>query len=198
MTNQAEVVEAFEILLKEVEKVVQDFRQKGATAFTEGNYKMATSVLKHAEKLDVFCERIKALKLKWQKTFGASDHIEQREKIKPPPSRDTHEIEYRRPILEVLVELGGEATAREALDRVYEKVKYNLQEHDHQLLSSGEVRWRKNAQWCRYHLAKEGLLDPGSPRGIWEITRAGRAKLSRLRESADRNLDDSLPFEEES
>lgn len=90
---------------------------------------------------------------------------------------------YRRPILEALPELGGSAPVGEVLDCVYEKVKDRLNEYDRQpLSSSGDMRWRNVAMWCRYDMVKEGLLVAGSPRGIWEITLAGRTDLSRLRE----------------
>jgi len=38
-------------------------------------------------------------------------------------------------------------------------------------------RWRNTAQWARHSMVKEGLLKADSPRGIWEITDAGRASI---------------------
>lgn len=85
---------------------------------------------------------------------------------------------YRLPILRALVELGGSALVSRVLDRVYEMVAAELKEVDLELLSDGRtVHWRNAAQWERARMVDDGLLVSGSPRGIWEITEAGRAYL---------------------
>jgi restriction system protein len=40
-------------------------------------------------------------------------------------------------------------------------------------------RWRNTAQWERDTMVKEGLLKSNSPRGVWEITEAGRQALAK-------------------
>jgi hypothetical protein len=39
-------------------------------------------------------------------------------------------------------------------------------------------RWRNSAQWARNTMRQEGLLKEDSPHGTWEITDAGRARLT--------------------
>jgi len=41
------------------------------------------------------------------------------------------------------------------------------------------LRWRNTAQWARNSMVKEGLLKSNSPRGIWEISEAGRVALTK-------------------
>jgi len=38
-------------------------------------------------------------------------------------------------------------------------------------------RWRNAAQWARNAMVNEGLLASDSPRGVWEVTAAGRKWL---------------------
>jgi len=57
-------------------------------------------------------------------------------------------------------------------------MKDRLREVDWEMLPNGRsIRWRNTAQWARYRMIQAGLLAPDSPRGIWEITEAGRAYL---------------------
>ncbi|MGB9677662.1 MAG: winged helix-turn-helix domain-containing protein [Candidatus Ratteibacteria bacterium] len=82
--------------------------------------------------------------------------------------------EYKIPILESLIELGGRAEVYKVLDKVYEKVKNILTPRDKELLRSvQELRWRNKAKWCRKNMIFEGLLRNDSPHGIWEITKKG-------------------------
>lgn len=189
MADQNEVMVAFEILFEEIEAVIEGFRQEGADALNRGDYGAAREMIDQAEKVTNFRERVKELKAEWEKSF-----VQKGRKVttsKWSTGGKTRRLErglrtpqesYRLPILEALEELGGSASVSEVLDRVHEKVKDRLTEYDRQPLPvSGEVRWRNAAMWCRYDMVKEGLLAGDSPRGIWEITPAGRAELSRLR-----------------
>ena len=65
------------------------------------------------------------------------------------------------------------------LDRVGQVMQGVLRDVDHQPLASdpGLPRWRNAAQWARNSMVQEGLLRNDSPRGIWEITDAGRQSL---------------------
>lgn len=190
MADQNEVMVAFEILLEEIEAVVGGFHQEGAGALNRGDYRAAREMIDQAEKVTAFREQVKELKREWQKSF--SQRVRRIAADKGLTGIQTKRLErglrtpqesYRRPILEALAELGGSATVGEVLDRVYEKVKDRLTEYDRQPLpSSGDVRWRNATMWCRCDMVKEGLLATESPRGIWEITQAGRAELSRSRE----------------
>ena len=56
---------------------------------------------------------------------------------------------------------------------------------DHEPLASDPYlpRWRNSAQWTRNTMRQEGLLQDDSPRGTWEITHAGRARLAKGRQA---------------
>jgi hypothetical protein len=91
----------------------------------------------------------------------------------------TGEDAFRIPILKTLVELGGSGDVSKVLDRVGTKMKSQLTKHDMEPLPSNpkEMRWRNTAQWCRVTMVNEGLLKGDSPRGVWEVTAAGKRAL---------------------
>jgi len=103
-----------------------------------------------------------------------------------PPRRSrrgmkTPESAYLRPILDVLVELGGSGDVATVLDRVYGKMEMQLNEHDRSPLASDGVtpRWRNTAQWARNALREQGLIRSDAPRGVWIISDEGRTWLRR-------------------
>ncbi len=82
-------------------------------------------------------------------------------------------------ILESLVELGGRAQREKVVERVGEKLASILTPADRELLKSGlDVRWKNRVAWQRLNMVKQGLLRGASPRGVWEITEAGRKWLA--------------------
>ena len=88
------------------------------------------------------------------------------------------------PILQALVQLGGSGRVIEVLDRVERMMKEQLNKYVYESLPSNpkELRWRNNAQWARLNLVQAGYLASDSPRGIWEISEAGRALVLEAKE----------------
>lgn len=87
----------------------------------------------------------------------------------------TPQSEYRKPILETLIEIGGRGSVKDILKRVFEKMKDRLTPKDlEKYPASGGVRWPNYVQWERQNLVTEGYLKKDSPRGVWEITEEGR------------------------
>jgi len=75
------------------------------------------------------------------------------------------------PLLEILKENGGSATASEATDAVLEKL--NISEKEQQeILKSGTSKVRNQVAWARNYLVQSGLLD-SSKRGVWNLTNKG-------------------------
>jgi len=88
------------------------------------------------------------------------------------------EAEYEIPILQELVTRGGSGHATEITDAVGERLADRLTQLDHQKLDSGEIRWRNRTQFTRLTLKEHGLIASDTPRGIWQITDAGREFLA--------------------
>lgn len=87
------------------------------------------------------------------------------------------ESEYELPILRFLQERGGRAPSREVVEAVGEALSHKLTDLDRQPLKSGDIRWENRVAFVRLRLIERGQLAKGSPRGTWEITDEGRARL---------------------
>jgi hypothetical protein len=87
------------------------------------------------------------------------------------------ESEYETPMLRYLDENGGRAPSREVVDAIGEALADRLTEADKQPLNSGEIRWKSRAAFVRLRLIEKGDLAGDAPRGTWEITDQGRARL---------------------
>ena len=84
--------------------------------------------------------------------------------------------ELRRPLLEVLYQMGGKAR-RHALRPVLEKrIAPRLQPGDYKPVSTGDPRWWSAASWTRNKLKDEGFLRDDSPRGLWNCPKKEFAK----------------------
>jgi hypothetical protein len=83
--------------------------------------------------------------------------------------------EYRLPILEGLLENGGQATQKEVFEIIERKMGNSFNNLDLEVLNDGYTkRWQKNVAFARFRMSKEGLLKPDSSRGLWEISEKGR------------------------
>lgn len=87
------------------------------------------------------------------------------------------EREYEEPLLRALVAHGGSAAASELIEDVGAALDGRLTDADRELLDSGLMRWKNRVQFVRLKLVQAGQVKKDSPRGVWEITRAGRDRL---------------------
>ena len=98
-----------------------------------------------------------------------------------PPARRTPEEAFRSPILRTLLGMGGKGKVKDILDAVEQRMKANLTYFDHQLVKTGEVRWRVTAMFERKRLVGEGLLfDAKGRRGLWELTPKGLQEAQKV------------------
>jgi len=80
------------------------------------------------------------------------------------------------PLLEVLVELGGEGKPKDIYPLVTKKFPQLREEDLIETLPSGANKWTNRIQWVRQSLIqKEEMSSPA--RGIWAITGKGRKRL---------------------
>ncbi len=183
--NPTSVYAAFEILLEEIEADIDVVNQQGSRAFERRDYDAARDVLERVAKITSFREKLDALRREWTQIAGPPEEddeetqLHRRDLGRLQRGQRTPEQEYYRPILQSLEELGGSAPLAEVLDRVHDIMSARLRDVDFQPLASDPAlpRWRNAAQWARNSMAREGLLKSDSPRGIWEISDAGRRFL---------------------
>lgn len=89
----------------------------------------------------------------------------------------TNQKEFRRPMLQSIVERGGKATAEEVVGDVERKLKDRLKPEDYEPNLDGKAKWFKAVHFQRLAMVHDGLLSRYSPRGIWEITDLGKQWL---------------------
>lgn len=89
------------------------------------------------------------------------------------------QVEIERPLLEVIAELGGKAKPREVYPLVAKRFPELTAEEQEQRLENypSTRKWSNLVQWVRQRLVDSGEID-GSERGVWQLTDAGRARLS--------------------
>ena len=179
---------AFEMLLKTIEDEADFQAQLGTQAFQRHDYEAAHNVADYAAQIATFRDKITTLRKEWE-TLVLS-HQDRKEAEPPgiqrsdlehlPRGKATPQSAYRQPILQVLIEMGGSGRMSDVLTRVEQVMRGRLKQVDYEPLpSDGMLRWSKSAQWARNRMAREGLLKPNSPRGVWEISDAGRKALDR-------------------
>jgi restriction system protein len=87
---------------------------------------------------------------------------------------------YWKPLLETLVELGGRGRRRKVIELVGRRMDGTLTPADYEKLNSGVIRWENRVAWQANAMRSDGLLKAKKdlPRGVWEITDAGRQWLA--------------------
>jgi len=184
--NPSNVSSAFEMLLEEVEAEIDFVNGVGARAFDARDYDKAREALERAGVLTAFRDKVANLRKEWEQMAAAAERdedeqtrAERRNLGKLRKGIRTPESAYYQPILQVLEQMGGSGKVADILDRVGKLMKPILKDVDYQPLASNpdNPRWRNAAQWARNSMVNEGLLKTDSPRGVWEISEAGRACL---------------------
>ena len=187
-SNADEVSTALHLLGESLQGEVQRINQEGSLAMQKGDYDTAQAVIDFAKRLTAFRQKVSELEQEWSKLEDLRDRestevqriVSKRFFGKSHKGEITPEEAYCRPILEVLVEMGGSGPTKEVLDRFGEKMKAVLKPKDYDPLESDptQLRWRNAAQWARNKMANvDGRMKKNSPRGLWEISKAGLAWL---------------------
>jgi len=179
---------ALHLLRDALAEEAQRINDEGAKAMKAGDYPTAEGVLDFAKRLLAFRSRVEGLGKEWAELEGlrdkSSEEVQQivsKRFFGRRPSGDiTPQIEYCCYIMEVLVEMGGTGKTDDVLEGVGKKMKPVLKPKDYEPHKSDakQIRWRNTAQWARNLMVNEdGRMKKKSPRGVWEISDAGRAWL---------------------
>ncbi len=94
--------------------------------------------------------------------------------------------DYELPVLRALIERGGGAPAHEIIAAVGEAMAPRHSTVDTEALPSGAPRWEARTRKARSRLVERGWVKSKSPRGQWEITKVGSAKVRRDEQKANR------------
>ncbi len=164
-------------------------RTEGAQAMQKGDFDTATAVIDFAKRLQAFRAKVGTLEKEWSDLEALRDRstpvvqeiVSKRFFGRRRKGEITPREAYFRPLLEVLVEMGGGGKTQDVIDRLGEKMKGILKPKDYEIHTSsgGSIRWRNSSQWARNQMVN----DESPPRmkrtrsGWWEISDHGRKWL---------------------
>lgn len=83
------------------------------------------------------------------------------------------------PLLQVLVDVGGQRRPRDIYPLVTQKFPQIREEDLAESLKSGTSKWTNRIQWVRQTLIEKHEMDSPA-RGIWRITEKGRERLAQV------------------
>lgn len=161
-------------------------RTEGAQAMQRGDFDTATAVIDFARRLLAFRDKVGALEKEWADLEALRDRstpvvqeiVGKRFFGRRASGEITPQEAYFRPLLQVLVEMGGGGRTRDVLDRLGEKMKGVLKPKDYEAHESSakQIRWRNSAQWARNFMVNEEKpprMKTDSRNGWWEISDHG-------------------------
>lgn len=162
--------------IRTLEKSINELYDKGLSNLTTELQREKTKIEESMQDYLNAEEELRALKRKLRELLDLILIGDKPEKKKRRRRGEiTHQDAYILPILESLIECGGEGRTSDILDVVDQKMKGILKDADYELLPSRkDIRWKNHAKWARNDMINQGLLKSGSPHGIWEISEKGR------------------------
>jgi len=188
--ENVETNEAFQIIIRELKSALDAAREQGERAFKERRYAEAQKNASSAEQLE---KDLQALTTSYEHWRGRQSRPRAVARIVEQPvavhtaralrGARTPEAEFRLPILQALVNMGGSGIVRNVLDQVGKLMEGRFTPVDFEVIeTANEVRWRNTAKWERSRMVRQGLLRSDSPIGTWEITDEGRRIVREGRE----------------
>lgn len=186
-----EVIPAFEMLLEELERIIPDLTAQGKDLLDQKQYNQAHELINKAQSVLAFQAKVAALRDEWVRMqVPATKAPVIIPSPKPPKGKKisrrsdlgklesglrTKNSDFHMPILRTLVNNGGSMQFRELLSALEDVMKDSLNEYDWQVMSDEKsIRWQNNVGWAKKRLSNAGYITTTAPKGIWEITQAGR------------------------
>jgi Mrr restriction endonuclease-like protein len=146
-------------------KALKGLNQTAAQRMAKGDYAAAEAVAAKGREIRQFQREVEELRKRWREIRGTGGS--------KPKSATTPLWAYYQPILQGLVEAGGEALPSD-LERLVERIMAtSLQPGDKSPMAGERERWRVMLRRARKALIAEGWIEDGN-RKLWEITDSGR------------------------
>lgn len=150
---------AFDLLLDELERDMESYRQAGAVAFAAGNLDQASALLSRLRELETLLARVRAFRTEiaavYQPAVPPVEHQVSRNAVLAPvlPSDrmpPNYYLRYRPVVMSVLDRLGGRASVQDVLDGVYTVIKPDLTTVDYIPWPSDprHPRWESRVRNC--------------------------------------------------
>jgi hypothetical protein len=205
--EHADVSKAFDMVLAKIQETIDALNGSVIEASQAEEFEQVQKLAAKGQQIVQFRERVLDLQTEWNRSITKppepaaplppdtltsraqqmeTDFTDELELIEPSADDDEDERDipakqkedFYTPILGALIDLGGTARADEVLDKLEETMAFSSR--DLKARAAGPIRWKHIAHQARHDLVHEkGFLSPLSPRGVWEVTEAGRNYLAR-------------------
>lgn len=163
--GKGEVDRALKQTQRQVKSALRQVNQLAGRLVARGDYTSAQSWVDVGRSITTFGAKVDALLLEWQsmQTDAPAQNSLERTPL----------WEYYRPILEALVQLGGEAYVAEVEEAAKPFLAQVLRQEEMTMLTGGKLIWKRAIRRARRHMVKEDFLESGTALR-WKITEAGR------------------------
>lgn len=159
------VAQALRSVRAAADKSMKGLNQAASKRMTKGDYVTAEMLVAKAKEIRQFQSEVEVLRKRWREVCGAGGHAAKKS-VAPL-------WVYFQPILQGLVQAGGECR-REELEALVERLmSASLQPGDRDAMARGRERWKVMVQRARKALVAEGWIEDRSGK-VWRITEAGR------------------------
>lgn len=183
--NSTNVSDAFDLLKQAMQDEIAFLNEEGARAFKKSDYNGVQEAREQVAHIVTLQEKVEQLSNEWKNLARERVSIEKRIPSQNTQTKrqnfgraqrgeSTPEHDYYIPILKTLNQMGGSGEPEDILEEVEQMMIQRLRKADYEKNTSGSIRWHKRANWARKSMVDKGLLKANSPRGVWEISEAGR------------------------
>jgi restriction system protein len=193
MALSINIEKSFSSINSEIERTIEDLNNEAAKDIQQGNYSKAEGIINQCKQLQAIQQKLKAV----EDELIEKDLIDkQKDDIPKQKERESERISrgkrtshylFIQPLLQALVNLGGSGTPSQVEKEAFPLLKPILTEFEFTTLASSgnKPRWVHRLHWTRYRQVKAGLLLANSPKGLWEISEAGRKRLKDYNKEID-------------
>ncbi len=173
------VVIAINTLLQDLDTILLELNDKLLQLTSQKRLDEAQEVLNEAKRITNLQQKVQSLQDEWFRPVLGK----RQSKVMTKADGRTPEWAFRIPILNALIDLGGNAHCQRVKNWIGLEMANQLTEADRETLSDGKtIRWENSVHWERQVLVDEGLLCPSRKVGIWEITPAGREVVEKSKQ----------------
>ena len=187
-----EIQTSFSGLINLFDEILPVINKHVSQLLKEQRYQEAGELITKAEKIVIIQGQIGDLKEDWSRLdvsaiesalLSVGDLQRDMEPLVNQFKAEPHSSYkvFRMPVLQALINLGGEAQRKQVLIELETLMAYQLTENDwHTLPSDGKsIRWHKIATHARTSLLNEGYITVDVKKGSWAITPEGKKALER-------------------
>jgi hypothetical protein len=151
-------------------RTLKGLNQAASKRMAKGDYGGTEALAAKGREIGQFQSAVEELRRRWRELCDSGDGGS-KEPVTPLWA-------YYQPILQALVQLGGQARRTELEPQVERLMSTSLQAGDRDTLARGRERWQVMIQRARKHLVSEGWVNDGRGK-VWIISEAGRQVAER-------------------